>query len=148
MSQADPDVIVRRHEQRWSKLTPMRAVRLVIVVAALLAFIAALLERLIDPAFNTFGDAAWWAISTVSTVGYGDILPESAAGRWVAAGLMLLGTALIPILTSVVVSVLIANGTREGEIEASRERAEMREITARFDERLERIEGLLAPERR
>ncbi len=126
----------------WNNLTPLRAVRLIIVVATILALIAATLERLVDPAFKTFGSACWWAVSTVSTVGYGDILPESALGRWIAAGLMLLGMSLIPILTSVIVSVLISNRSKALEADVSVERAELLELTRRIEKRLERLERL------
>jgi voltage-gated potassium channel len=82
-------------------------------VAAMLALVAAVLERLIDPAFNTFGQALWFAVTTVSTVGYGDYVPESGAGRVVAAALMLTGLGLIPLITSVVVSILVSQRSRE-----------------------------------
>jgi voltage-gated potassium channel len=126
----------------WNNLTPLRAVRLVIVVATILAVIAAALERLVDPAFETFGSAAWWAVSTVSTVGYGDVLPESSLGRWIAAGLMLLGMSLVPILTSVVVSVLISNRSKALEANVGAERAELLELARRIEKRLERLEHL------
>jgi voltage-gated potassium channel len=126
----------------WNNLTPLRAVRLIIVVATILALIAAALERLVDPAFETFGSACWWAVSTVSTVGYGDVLPESALGRWIAAGLMLLGMSLIPILTSVIVSVLISNRSKALEADLGVERTELLELARRIEGRLERLEQL------
>ena len=55
-----------------------------------------MLERLIDPAFDTLPQALWFAVTTVSTVGYGDYVPESGAGRIVAAALMLTGLATDP----------------------------------------------------
>lgn len=126
----------------WTKLTPLRAVRLIVIVAMLLALTAAVLEWLVDPAFETFGSASWWAVSTVSTVGYGDVLPESALGRWIAAGLMLLGMSLIPILTSVIVSVLISNRSVALEAEADIERDELIALAKRIEDRLERLERL------
>jgi voltage-gated potassium channel len=119
------------------RLTVRRAVMVIVALATSLAVIAAILERLVDPAFRTSGLAFWWAVTTVTTVGYGDVVPESAAGRAVASVLMLVGLALIPLITSVVVSILISQRTREAhELEA-------RTFTAIL-ERLESIDRRLS----
>ena len=57
--------------------------------------------------------ALWFAVVTVSTVGYGDYVPESGAGKAVAAALMLTGLGLIPLITSVVVSILVTQRSHE-----------------------------------
>jgi voltage-gated potassium channel len=49
---------------------------------------------------STFGDAVWWAVTTVMTVGYGDRYPITAEGRFVAVGLMISGIALIGVVTA------------------------------------------------
>ena len=49
-----------------------------------------------------FGDALWWAIATVTTVGYGDRYPTTATGRVVAAGLMIAGIALVGVVTAAI----------------------------------------------
>jgi voltage-gated potassium channel len=118
------------------RLTIFRAVRLVATVALSLALIAAVLERLIDPAVGTFGDSLWWAIVTVTTVGYGDIVPETGGGRLVAACLMLAGVSAIPITTSLVVSVFVSRLQAES-------RARDEEVRAELVARLERIEQAL-----
>jgi voltage-gated potassium channel len=117
---------------RLTGLTMRKALSLIVGVAAVLATVAAVLERLIDPAFDTFGQALWFAVTTVSTVGYGDYVPESGAGRFVAAALMLTGLGLIPLITSVVVAVLVAQQSRE-----AREQ-ELRDLTLI----LERLDSL------
>jgi voltage-gated potassium channel len=66
---------------------------------------------------TTFGDALWWAVSTVTTVGYGDLYPVSAEGRLIAVGLMLTGIALIGVVTATVASWLI-DRVREVETES------------------------------
>jgi voltage-gated potassium channel len=103
----------QRMTERLVSLTLRKAVGLIVTVATILALVAAVLERLIDPAFDTFGQALWFAVTTVSTVGYGDYVPESGAGRVVAAALMLTGLGLIPLITSVVVSILVSQRSRE-----------------------------------
>jgi voltage-gated potassium channel len=49
---------------------------------------------------NRFGDALWWSVTTVTTVGYGDHYPVTTEGRFVAVGLMLAGIALIGVVTA------------------------------------------------
>jgi voltage-gated potassium channel len=112
-------------------LTLRKAVGLIVAVATTLALAAAVLERLLEPAvFNTFPHALWFSITTVTTVGYGDIVPESAAGRLVASALMLTGLGLIPLITSVVVSILVSQRNREAREEELRD---LELILARLD---------------
>ncbi len=65
-------------------------------------------ERL-DPNSNikTAGDALWWALSTVTTVGYGDTYPVTTEGRIIAAVLMLIGIALFGSMSAIITSKLI-----------------------------------------
>jgi voltage-gated potassium channel len=129
--------IERRLTERLVTLTLRKAVGLIVAVATMLAVLAAVLERLIDPAFDTLPQALWWAVTTVSTVGYGDYVPESGAGRIVAAGLMLTGLGLIPLITSVVVSILVSQRSREAREE------ELRQLTL-IVERLDQLDRKLA----
>jgi len=135
------DHLVERARGALSSLTLRRAVLLIVATATVLALTAALLVWMIDPAIDTFGDALWWAVSTVTTVGYGDVLPESSAGRVVAAALMLTGLGLIPVITSVVVSILVSQRTREAQED------ERRQLDQLF-ERLDQLERRLLDERR
>jgi voltage-gated potassium channel len=56
---------------------------------------------------NNYGDALWWALTTITTVGYGDRYPVTTEGRLVAAGLMLAGIALLGVVTAAIASWLI-----------------------------------------
>ena len=60
---------------------------------------------------DSFGDALWWSISTMSTVGYGDTYPTTTEGRLVAAGLMVVGISLLGVVTATVAAWFI-NQTR------------------------------------
>jgi voltage-gated potassium channel len=92
----------------FERLTVPRAIAIILLVATALVLLLAWLEQLVEPeTFPTYGVALWFAITTVTTTGYGDIVPETAAGRLVASIVMLLGLALVPVLTSVVVSALV-----------------------------------------
>lgn len=82
-----------------------------------------------DANITTFGDALWWSLTTITTVGYGDHYPVTTEGRWVAAGLMLGGVALLGIVTASIASWLI-DRVRETEEEAQAvTRADLRALT-------------------
>lgn len=78
---------------------------------------------------HSFGDALWWAIVTVTTVGYGDKYPVSAGGRGVAVVLMLTGIGLVGVLSATVASYFVGQ----------RAETDMTELNRRLD----RIEALL-----
>ena len=126
---------------RLATLTLRKAVGLIVTTAALLAVVAAVLERLIDPAFDTLPQALWFSVTTVSTVGYGDYVPESGAGKFVAVALMLTGLALIPLLTSVVVSILASQRTREAREDELRHLALILERLDRLEQRFGETES-------
>lgn len=119
----------------WAeRLTILRAVRTIVVVALVLVAVSGLLERLVEPeTFTSIGLAYWWAAMTVTTVGYGDIVPHTVAGRIIAVALMLVGFSLIPLLASAIVSVLVSKRSL-----ADRDQAE--EALGRIEERLARME--------
>ena len=100
---------------------------LAVGVAALLVYLA---ERGGDGPIQTFADALWWAASTITTVGYGDVYPRTAAGRGVAVLLMLVGISLFGLLTARVAAFFVE----------TEERAEH----SKFDEILRRLERLEA----
>jgi voltage-gated potassium channel len=87
---------------------------------ALVGFVASLAvldaERDVPEAtITTFGDAVWWTITTISTVGYGDRYPVTFEGRLVAATLMVAGIALLGVVTASIASWFVENLRRSGE---------------------------------
>jgi voltage-gated potassium channel Kch len=120
---------------RWyERLTLFRAVRTIVAIALLLVLVAGALARLVEPdTFTSTGLAYWWAVTTVTTVGYGDVVPQDPAGRLVGVLLMLAGLSLIPTLTSVIVATLLAK-RRQGEQER------LEQMLVRIDEHLTRIQ--------
>ena len=67
----------------------------------------------IDPAIKTPMDGIWWALVTITTVGYGDIVPVSTAGRLFGAVLIVLGLALISVLTASFAAFFISEDERK-----------------------------------
>jgi voltage-gated potassium channel len=125
-----------RLQRRIQQLTILRAIWMVALVTMALAFAAAIFERLVDPGIGTFRNSLWWAITTVTTTGYGDIVPTSTPGRIVGSLLMVAGVSAIPIAASLIVSAFVARIQAEN---AARERQAREELMAR----LERIEQAL-----
>jgi voltage-gated potassium channel len=103
-----------------------------------------------EASITTFGDAIWWTITTISTVGYGDRYPVTVEGRLVAATLMVTGIALLGVVTASIAAWFVENVRRAGEqvseeveevstdVEVTRAQladvlAELRTISARLD---------------
>jgi voltage-gated potassium channel len=77
----------------------------VFLFSILIAYIAAvqitITERGVEGSnIKSFGDGLWWAITTVTTVGYGDHFPTTTVGRFLAVGLMLVGISLMGVITA------------------------------------------------
>lgn len=79
---------------------------------------------------TTFGDALWWSVTTVSTVGYGDHYPITTEGRFVAVGLMLGGVALIGVVTATFASWLVDRVRAVTEDEQAATRADIAALRA------------------
>jgi voltage-gated potassium channel len=114
------------------------------VLAVVSGFIVTLIDR---ESFATLGDGIWWAIVTIATVGYGDIVPQGAWGRVVGSVVIIMGVTTLAFLTAMVTSYFIT-GQQERSSEEERERREASEEEAlellrRLEARLERIESRL-----
>ncbi len=120
------------------------------LVTLAMAFLAGFLETIVDRTdFPTYGAAVWWAIVTLATVGYGDIVPTTPLGRLVASAVIVFGVTFISFLTATVTSVFVSSAQEEQAAEDRKLRAASEEKTRallqRIDERLAAIEG--KPER-
>jgi voltage-gated potassium channel len=84
---------LRRFAARLGKVAIVAG--LVVVLASLAAYRA---EHKTNPGFATVGDALWWGIVTLTTVGYGDIVPKTTAGRLCGVAIMFTGIAVLGVL--------------------------------------------------
>jgi voltage-gated potassium channel len=92
---------------------------------------------------HNYPDALWWAIVTVTTVGYGDRYPATEGGRAVAVVLMLVGIGLIGVLTATVASVFVKEHTDANREEYQKGHADLGQRLSVIGERLADIERRL-----
>ena len=92
---------------------------------------------------HSYPDALWWAVVTVTTVGYGDRYPVTGGGRIVATILMLVGIGLIGVLTATVASVFIKEHTDANKEEFKKGHADLSSQVSLIDDRLADIERRL-----
>jgi voltage-gated potassium channel len=121
--------------RRTRDLLSHRGLHLVLLSVLAIVLVCSALELAFEQhaagsTIHNFGDALWWAVVTVTTVGYGDKYPVSAGGRGVAVVLMLTGIGLVGVLSATVASYFVEQ----------RAEADMTELHRRLD----RIEALLA----
>jgi voltage-gated potassium channel len=97
-------------------LTVRRAARIIASVTVSVTIVAAVVIHFTDPTnFPNIGDSLWWAIQTVTTVGYGDLVPTSPIGRLVAALVMLVGIGFLTVITAAITSTFIETARRRIE---------------------------------
>lgn len=111
-----------------------RGLHFVLLAVVLLIFVSAALEKSYEATakasnIHNYADSLWWAVVTVTTVGYGDKFPVTAAGRGVAVVLMLTGIGLVGVITATLASYFIQQ--------------EKDENLVAIEARLSRIETLL-----
>ena len=90
-------------------LRPRFAAYAIVAFWAVAIVVFGVIERLIDPdTFDNVWLGMWWALQTVTTVGYGDTVPDETAGKVVASFLMLGGLALLSVVTAAITSGFVA----------------------------------------
>jgi voltage-gated potassium channel len=127
-------------------LTAARAGRAIALATTIVTVVCGVVMRFVDSRdFDNIGIALWWAVQTVTTVGYGDKVPTNSAGRAVASVLMLTGIGFLTVVTAAVTAALIESARRRApNSEEARIEAKLDEISAR----LQKLEAALGPERR
>jgi voltage-gated potassium channel len=118
------------------------------LVTVLVAIGVGFLVRAIAPRdFGSVGEGIWWAIVTLATVGYGDVVPTTPWGRVVGALVIVLGVTFLAFLTATVTSMFVSSEQREererllGQRDESEEQT--RALVRQLDERMTVIEAKL-----
>lgn len=129
-----------RHE-REKGLRPRFAASIIVVLWLAAVIIWGVVEHLLDKdTFPTVWLGMWWALQTVTTVGYGDVVPQDTTGRAIASVLLLGGLAFLSVVTAVITSSFV--GRRQQQLHDEANDPMMERIEA-LHERLARIESEL-----
>jgi voltage-gated potassium channel Kch len=138
--------------ERWMSkflskpLSVSAAVRVIVTATAVVVVAAGVAMRLVDEKdFPNIWVGLWWAIQTVTTVGYGDVVPRTVAGRIIGAIAMLQGIAFLTIVTAAITSSFVTRAARERVFgQAHAELTDRELMEQRFDELEAKLEQLLA----
>jgi voltage-gated potassium channel len=139
--------------ERWVKRKGLRPRVAASVIAfmwviAIVAF--GVIERLVDPdSFDTIWDGMWWATQTVTTVGYGDVVPNQTVGQVIAAVLMVAGLSFFAVITGVITSVFVTRAQEARRASAADPLAnKLDRLTAELSEMRRQLASLGADEQR
>jgi len=120
--------------------TPRTAAAVIATVTTTITVAAGLLMSVIDhKGFPSIGSGLWWAVQTVTTVGYGDRVPETTPGQLLAAVVMLLGIGFVTVITASITGAFVSRTRKEATGDTAQSAEQLQDIIARLD----RIEGHL-----
>ena len=119
-------------------LSVRSAVAVIVTATAVVVVVAGIAMRLLDHAeYSNVWVGMWWALQTVTTVGYGDVTPRHVSGRIVGAVVLLYGIGFLTITIAAITSTFVTRAEREQGVALSRD--DLDDVSAR----LERIEQRL-----
>jgi voltage-gated potassium channel len=138
----------RWHERTQQAVANRRIFPFLLLTTAGLGALAGFVVTLVDHKdFPTFGTGVWWAIVTLGTVGYGDVVPHTAWGRFVGSIVIIVGVTFISFLIATVTSYFVAAEEAVAGVEENAARdaraAEAEATLRRIEERLAAIEAKL-----
>jgi voltage-gated potassium channel Kch len=143
-----PNPLERRMSKFLREPPSIRTAASVIVTATALVVVGGgVLIRILDhDEYSNIWVGMWWALQTVTTVGYGDVTPKQPAGRIVASFVMLEGIAFLAIVTAAITSTFIARAERERELADAADATREVRLERGLDnvaERLDRLEATM-----
>ncbi|OFJ52529.1 potassium channel family protein [Mycolicibacterium grossiae] len=115
----------------------------IIVYGASLAILQA--ERDHNDKIANFGDALWWSFTTVTTVGYGDTVPVTVAGRFVAVALMVAGVSLLGVVTATLASWIVERVAEEDTAGTAATAAQIDQLRSEIAELTETLRSNAGP---
>ena len=145
MTKKRPDILERQTTRFLHEPPSVRAAARVIVSAtAAVVVVSGVLIRILDHGeYPNVWIGMWWALQTVTTVGYGDVTPKHLAGRLVGVIVMLQGVALLSIVTAAITSTFVQRAAREtAAAQSAGESSDRALLERRFDELEAKIDRL------
>jgi voltage-gated potassium channel len=116
MPRIAPPNPIEREMSRFLREPPSvrTAARVIVVATAVVVVVGGVLMRFLDhDEYSSVWVGMWWALQTVTTVGYGDVTPQHVSGRIVATFVMLEGIAALTIIIAAITSTFVARAERE-----------------------------------
>ena len=123
------------------ELTARRAGTAIALITLAITLAGGLLVTIVDRKdFPTLGRGMWWAVQTVTTVGYGDVVPTTTEGRVIGTVVMVTGIGFLSVVTAAITATFVESARRRL---AARRRDPVAHELQRISERLDRIEARL-----
>ena len=124
-----------------------------LLISLAVTVVSGVVISLIDPKIGSITDGIWYAWETVTTVGYGDIVPDTLAGRLFGSFLILMGIIIISLLTANFSAYIIGKGVKKAQKETKDEEVAIKGMLLaiqnkldQMDSRIQRVEGEMASE--
>ena len=132
--------LLLRVSRTWRQVLAQHHLGNSLFIMLFVVLVAGFLIAYIDPGIDTPWEGIWWAMATVTTVGYGDVVPVSEQGRLVGFILLVLSVLLLALVTANISAFLVNRGIVKGE-------TQVQDQLRRMEQRLEQIERLLKESR-
>jgi voltage-gated potassium channel len=136
-----------RMERRLDRMiahaeTPRTAAAVVATVTITITVVSGALMTFADHKhFPSIGSGLWWAVQTVTTVGYGDHVPETTIGQLVATVVMLFGIGFVTVITASITGAFVARKRKDDQ--AAGDQGASTELLHQIIDRLDRIEAAM-----
>ena len=109
---------LQRRVESTGRLTPRLAATVIACLWLVGVVVFGIVEHIVDPdTFDSVWLGMWWALQTVTTVGYGDVVPDSTSGKLIASFLMLGGLSLFGVITGAITSVFVTQAQVRARVE-------------------------------
>ena len=126
-------------------VTPRGAAAVIASATIVITVAAGLLMTVVErERYPSIGEGLWWAIQTTTTVGYGDNVPTTVPGRFVAVLVMFFGIGFLTVITAAITSTFVSSASARLEQKKSETETSTADQLRQLDGRLERIETVLS----